>query len=105
MACRLVGTKPLSEQCWNIVNSNLRIFIHKIAFENVVCEMAAICFRPQCFNSTLKCLQAAFTFRPVAFAGAATGDWFMCDGAMQEPLYSLVLGNGGWSQISGKLTI
>ena len=60
MACRLVGAKPLSDQCWNIVNWNLRnklqwnlkrnsyIFIHKNAFENVVCEMAAICSRPQC---------------------------------------------------------
>ena len=44
-------------QCWNTVNSNLRnklqwnlernsyIFIHENVFENVVCEMAAICLR------------------------------------------------------------
>ena len=49
-------------QCWNIVNWTLRnklqwifnrnsyIFIHENAFENVVCEMAAILSRPQCVN-------------------------------------------------------
>ena len=54
-------------QCWNIVNWTLRnklqwkfnrnsnIFIHKNAFESVVCEMAAILSRPQCvkFNHSL----------------------------------------------------
>ena len=47
-------------QCWNIVNLNLRnkfqwnlkrnsyIFIQENAFENVICEMAAILLRPQC---------------------------------------------------------
>ena len=47
-------------QCWNIVNSNIRnkfqwnlkrnsnIFIQGNAFENVVCEMAVILYRPQC---------------------------------------------------------
>ena len=47
-------------QCWNIVNLNLRnklqwnlkrnscIFIQENAFENVVCEMASILSRPQC---------------------------------------------------------
>ena len=50
-------------QCWNIVNSNIRnkfqwnlkrnfyIFIHENEFENV-CEMAAILSRPQCVNSS-----------------------------------------------------
>ena len=49
-------------QCWNIVNWNLRnklqwniqrnsyIFIQENAFENVVCEMAVILSRPQCVN-------------------------------------------------------
>ena len=47
-------------QCWNIVNLNLRnklqwnlkrnsyIFIQENTFENAVCEMAAILSRPQC---------------------------------------------------------
>ena len=47
MACCLVGTKPLSLQCWNIVywilrnklqlnsNQNTKLFIHENAFENV----------------------------------------------------------------------
>ena len=50
-------------QCWNIVNWNLRnkvqwnikqnsyIFMHENAFENVVSEMEAILSRPQCVNS------------------------------------------------------
>ena len=49
-------------QCWNMVNSHLRnklqwilkrnsyIFTHENAFENIVCEMAAILYRPQCVN-------------------------------------------------------
>ena len=48
--------------CWNITNSNLRnklqwnlkrnscIFLNENAFENVVCEMAAILSWPQCVN-------------------------------------------------------
>ena len=55
MACRLVGAKPLSKQCWNIVNwtlenkiqwnfnRNSNIFIQENAFEILVCEMATIC--------------------------------------------------------------
>ena len=51
-------------QCWNIVNFNLRckfqwnvdqflyIFIQENAFENVVCEIAAILSRPQCVNTS-----------------------------------------------------
>ena len=62
MACGLVGAKPLLNQCWNIVNSKLRnklqwnkkrnsyIFVQENAFENVVCEMAAILSQPQCVN-------------------------------------------------------
>ena len=57
MACRLVGTKLLSEPCWNIVNwtlvnklqwnsnRNTKFFIHGNEFENVVCEIAAILSR------------------------------------------------------------
>ena len=49
-------------QCWNVFNSNRGnklqwnlkrnkyIFIQENAFENVVCEMAGILFRPQCLN-------------------------------------------------------
>ena len=48
------------KQCWNIVkwtlgnklqwnfNQNSNIFIHKNAFESVVCDMASILSRPQC---------------------------------------------------------
>ena len=50
-------------QCWNIVNWNLRnkfqwnfnrnsnIFIQENALENVVCEMASILSRPRCVNN------------------------------------------------------
>ena len=50
-------------QCWNIVNSNLRsklqwnlkrnscIFIQENVFENLVCEFASILSRPQCVNT------------------------------------------------------
>ena len=59
MACRLVGAKPLSNQCWNIVYSNTRnkfqwnternsyIFIQENSFDNVVYKIAAILSRPQ----------------------------------------------------------
>ena len=62
MACRLFGTKPLSEPVLEFVNWNLRkqlqrnlkrnfyIFIHEYAFENVVCKMAGILSRPQCVH-------------------------------------------------------
>ena len=39
MACRLVGAKPLSE-----------LLIRENAFQNVVCETAAILPRPRCVN-------------------------------------------------------
>ena len=54
MACRLFGAKPLSQPMlgycqlnpqeqlqWNY-NQNTEIFIEENAFENIVCEMAAI---------------------------------------------------------------
>ena len=63
MACSLVGAKPLSEPMLKyIVNWTLRIklllnmyrnsyiFIHENQFENVVWNLAAILFRPQCVN-------------------------------------------------------
>ena len=60
MACRLVGAKPLSEPMlvdWKLRNKfqwnfkhNSYIFIQENAFENVVCEMAAIFSRPQCVS-------------------------------------------------------
>ena len=60
----LFGTKPLSEPMlsyivnwtfrnklqWNF-DQNLNIFIQEIAFENAICEMAAILSRPQYVNS------------------------------------------------------
>ena len=57
------GLAPTRNQCWDIVNWNLRnklqwnlkrnsyIFIQENAFENVVWRMAAILSRPQCVNS------------------------------------------------------
>ena len=35
---------------WNLIR-NSYVFIHENAFENVVCEMAAILSRPQCVNA------------------------------------------------------
>ena len=66
MACRLVGAKPLSESMleycqlnialnklqWKL-NRNSYNFIQEDAFENVVCEMAAILSRPQCVNESV----------------------------------------------------
>ena len=63
MACRLISTKPLSDQCQLIVNWSLwnelqwnfnwnwNIFIQGNAFGNVVCKMAAILSQPQCVKS------------------------------------------------------
>ena len=53
MACRLVSTKPLSDagllsighlgiNFSEIFNQNTQLFIHENAYENIVCEMAAI---------------------------------------------------------------
>ena len=52
MACRLFGTKPLSEPMleycekvqWNS-NENTKVFTHENGSDNIVCEMAAISFR------------------------------------------------------------
>ena len=43
MACRLFGAKPISSNMfqWNL-NRDTAIFIERNAFQNVVCEMAAI---------------------------------------------------------------
>ena len=63
MACRLVTAKPLSEPMLEYFQfdpseqtlmksemfyRNSDIFIHENAFENVVCEMAAILSRSRC---------------------------------------------------------
>ena len=57
MACRLFGAKPLSkpmldhyqmdpqEQTSVKLNQNTQRFVHENAYENIVCEMAAILFR------------------------------------------------------------
>ena len=60
MACQLFRTKPLSKQMvtychldnklqWNF-DQNAIIVIQKIEFENGVCKVAAISFKPQCIN-------------------------------------------------------
>ena len=54
MAWHQIGAKPspepmLTYRQWNR-NQNSIIFIHKIAFQNVVCQMVAILFSPQCVN-------------------------------------------------------
>ena len=63
MACRLFGAKPLSNQCWAIINwtprnklqwnfnQNTKLFIHENACENIVCEMAAILSRGRWVSS------------------------------------------------------
>ena len=62
MACHLFGAKPFLNQCWLIViwtlrnklqwnlNQNTKLFIHENAFENVVCELAAILSRGRWVN-------------------------------------------------------
>ena len=61
MACCLVGAEPFSEPMLEYcsfgpqeqtLNKHLSqfTFFHENAFENVVCEMAAILARPQCVN-------------------------------------------------------
>ena len=61
MACRLCGAKPLPKSAlvnwthrnkpqWNF-NQNTKLFIHKNAFENIACEMAAILSRGRWVNS------------------------------------------------------
>ena len=62
MACRLFGPKPLSQPMldlcqldrgnklqWNL-NENSKLFIHENAFENSICEMAAILSRGRWVN-------------------------------------------------------
>ena len=63
MTWRLFGAKPLSKQCWNIVNWTLRnklqwnfnqstyILIQENAFEIVVCKMVTISSQSQCVNT------------------------------------------------------
>ena len=78
MACRLVGTMPLStpmlEYCYSnlrnkfqwILKPNSYIFIHENVFENVSCEMAGIFLRPQCVKATRSialCITHWFTAR------------------------------------------
>ena len=57
MACRLIGAKLLSEpmlKYWQLVQISVKSyakfahFIQENAFENVICETAAILSRPQC---------------------------------------------------------
>ena len=62
MACRLIGASHYLNQCWNIVNWNLRnklqwnfnrnsyIFIQEYPFVNGVWKMASILSRPKCVN-------------------------------------------------------
>ena len=46
MACRLFGTNwTLGNRIRSNLNQNTKFFIHENAFENVVCELAAIFFR------------------------------------------------------------
>ena len=65
VACHLFGTKPLpepmltncqldpKEQTSVEFKSKYMIFIHKNAFENVICEMAAISFMVRWVNVAL----------------------------------------------------
>ena len=63
MACHQFGASHCLNQCWCIVNWNLRnkLILNYIAninssccwnpMENVICKTVAILFRPWCFNS------------------------------------------------------
>ena len=85
----LVAWSPLShylKQCWNIVSSTLEnkfhsnfnqnsyIFIQENAFENVVCWMASISFRPQCVNLRLLQLWMAHCRTYITFRRKAARD-------------------------------
>ena len=77
MACRLDGTKPLSETMLeflligplgtnfsNFFYRNSNIFIEENTFENVICKMSAILSQPQCVNmlNYLKDYKVIFSF-------------------------------------------
>ena len=74
------GLSPGLNQCWNMINWNLRnncqgnfnrnsyIFIQVNTFENVVWKMAAILSQPQCFNK----------MRSEPNGGHWVGDSFTC---------------------------
>ena len=62
MACRLQAI--IWTNAWilliGLLGTNFsEIFIHENAFENVVCEMAAILSRPQCVNLFMLCQSMA----------------------------------------------
>ena len=50
----LIG--PLGTQFSEIFSRNSNILIQDIAFENVVCEKAAILSQPQCVNADMRCI-------------------------------------------------
>ena len=77
MACCLYSAKPLSEpmlvycqldpknEFQRISNQNTKLFIHANAFENIVCEMAAILSRGRCVNSLMTAINHSKFFHNV----------------------------------------
>ena len=71
MACRLDGAKPSTlsnKHQWNF-NQNYNIFFQENAFESVVCEVAAILYRPQCVKESGHSSQATGERQDGAAAG------------------------------------
>ena len=58
---------------WNF-NQNIKIFIHEKAFENIVCEMAAILSRGRWVNAV--CLYIIPKVKPVVLNGLSLYDYF-----------------------------
>ena len=90
MVCHLFSTKPLScyrNQCPLIVDWTLRnklqwnfnkysyFFVQENAFENVICEKAAILSQPQCVKE-----------QHLEMTRAHTGSHFYCDFSEWKPL-------------------
>ena len=65
----IVNWTLVSKRQWKI-NDNSNIFIQENAFENVICEMAAILSRPQCVN-----FEAVLKVRTVCHAPETCGNW------------------------------
>ena len=94
MVCRLVGAKPLSEtmvgycyfdpweQTFSDINRNAYIFIQ----ENVVCEMVAILFRPQCVTS---CVDSAIEVHSFESRPNGPATWA---GQMGRRIYTVLHG-------------
>ena len=129
MACRLSAPSYFLNQCWNIVNWNLRIqqqcylkqnayiFIQENAFQNVIWEMVAILSRPQCFNypsypaaCSVSMFENIYETSPQIFDTSWIKFWNVIqfnNWTCLAPVFWILLKHWGWvSHICvGKLTI